>query len=463
MQQVDFILYPKWIITVNNNDDVLTDHALVINNDKILEILPKDEAKQKYTSNQIKILADHAILPGFINCHTHNPMSLMRGIANDMPLMRWLTEYIFPTEKNYMNAEYIHDGMILAMAEMLKSGTTNFNEHYYFPIETSLAVEEVGMRATIGGHVIQFPTPWANGGEDSIKKSIEFFKQYQNHDLISIALAPHGPYTLADEDMIRIKDTSEEYKVKIHMHVHETADEVKMSLENYDKRPIKRMHDLGLMSPNFQCVHMTQITQEDLDILKETKPNIVHCPESNCKLASGIAPIQDFMDLGLTVALGTDGPVSNNDLDMIGEMRMANFISKLKTLNAETLPANKTLRMATINGAKILGLNNKIGSLEVGKQADCIAIDLNHVATQPTYDPIDQIVYASGRDQVTDVWVNGKQLLDNRKLTTIDEEKIIAKAQIWHEALKGVRSLLAQRGQVSTCDNFVGKLSQVET
>lgn len=441
MQSVDQLIHAKWIITGVKNEEALPHHSLVIEKGTLTDILPTEKAKQRYTATHSEDYSHHTVMPGIINSHTHIGMNYFRGLADDLALMNWLNNHIWPAEKKWVNHEFVRDASLFAMAEMIRSGTTCFNDMYFFLQGTAEAAEIAGIRAHIGITVLEFPTNWAQNPDEYFKKGLEFYEQYKNHKLVTTTLAPHAPYTVSDNTFMRVKEISEKYNLKINLHLHETADEVNQSLEQFKMRPIRRMQTLGLLSPQLIAIHMTQINDEDLEILAATQPNIAHCPESNMKLASGVCPIEKLKSLGLNIALGTDSVASNNDLDMISEMRSAAFLSKLSTLNPENLTAHEAITLATQNGAKALGIDHLTGSLVVGKAADFIAIHLDEIETLPLYHPVSQIVYSSSRQQVTDVWVAGKQLMKNRKLTTLDESELKAKARAWGEKITGKSSV----------------------
>lgn len=435
MEQVDQLIHAKWIITGEANNQTLQDHTLVIKDALIKEILPSATAKQRYQAKSEQQYSTHAILPGFINTHTHISMNYFRGLADDLTLMDWLNHHIWPAEGKWVSQEFVYDASLFAMAEMIRCGTICFNDMYFFLQATAEAVEKSGMRAAIGITVIDVPTAWAKTPAEYFSKGMEFLQQYKNHPRIIPTMAPHAPYTVADENLLKVKEIAERENLKINMHIHETAAEVRQSLEKFNMTPLKRLQKLGLISPRLIAVHMTQIKDEELEILEAERPNIVHCPESNMKLASGICPVSKLQALQLNVALGTDGAASNNDLDMIGEMQTAAFLAKLSTHDATALSAPETITMATLNGAKALGIDNITGSLTAGKSADFIAINLDEIETLPLYHPTSQVVYAASRNQVTDVWVAGKQLMKNRKLLTLDEEELKKKAQIWRQKI----------------------------
>jgi 5-methylthioadenosine/S-adenosylhomocysteine deaminase len=430
------IIHAKWIIPIIPAQTIYNDHCLIFNAlGKITEIIPLSDAKKKYPSITIIERLQHILIPGLINAHTHSPMNLMRGLADDIPLMQWLEEHIWPTERKLVNEDYVADGSRLAMAEMLRSGTTTFNDMYFFPNITAKIADEVGIRSVLGQIIIDFPSVWAKDAEQYLQKGQDLHQHYLNHPLITTAIAPHAPYTVSDENLIKIKQQAEQLGTQIHIHLHETLDEVNQSLQQYKVRPIERLHKLGLIDPKLIAVHMAQLNNDDIDILLQQKPNLVHCPESNMKLASGISPVDSLLKQGLNIALGTDGAASNNDLNMLGEIRSATFLSKVSTMQATALSAEKVLQMATINGAKALGIDHQVGSLEVGKQADLCVLDMDNIECQPLYHPLSQLVYAAGRENVSDVWVNGKQLLDNRNLTTINIQKVKSDTQVWHNKI----------------------------
>ena len=319
---------------------------------------------------------------------------------------------------------------------MIRGGTTCFNDMYFFPEQTALAVEKAGMRATLGLILIDFPSAWAADADEYLAKGIELHDKLHNHALISTAFAPHAPYTVSDDPLRRIATYAEELDIPIHIHVHETSDEVEQSIEKYGKRPLQRLDELGLVSPRLLAVHATQLEQNEIDLLARAGAHVLHCPESNMKLASGFCPTSQLHQAGVNLALGTDGAASNNDLDMLGEMQTAALLAKAVAADARALPAEKVLRMATIDAARALGRDADIGTLEPGKYADITAIELGSIETQPLYHPLSQLVYAAGRENVTHVWVGGKLLLRDRELTTLDEKAILQNARTWQQKIK---------------------------
>jgi 5-methylthioadenosine/S-adenosylhomocysteine deaminase len=436
MEAIDQLIHAKWIITCEEKNRVLENHVLAVSDGKIHALLPAHEAKKKFSAAKELHYPTHAIMPGLINSHTHIAMNLFRGLADDLELMDWLNHYIWPAEGKWVSHEMVYDGSLLAMAEMIRGGITCFNDMYFFLGATAEAANLAGMRAHIGMTVIDVPTAWAKTPEEYFAKGIAFYQQYKNHALITPTMAPHSTYTVSLENLIKVKEIAEKYNLKINIHLQEAPSEIEQAMNKYQKRPLQRLHEIGMVSPNLIAIHMTQINDDDFDILQKTRPHIVHCPESNMKLVSGSCPVEKLTNLGINVALGTDGAASNNDLDMFGEMRSAAFLGKVTANDPKAIPAEDALKMATINGAKALGIDQITGSLLPGKAADFIAINLDHIETQPLYHPLSQIVYATPRSQVTDVWVAGKQLLKNRELQGIDEKELLTKAKVWCKKIK---------------------------
>lgn len=435
MQIIDSLINARWIIPVEPHDVVLEDHCLVIHDGRILEILPNSEAKLKYQAHDTHELGESIIIPGLVNAHTHAAMSLFRNLADDLPLMEWLEKHIWPAEARWVNTDFVHDGTQLAVAEMLRSGTTCFNDMYFYPDITAQVADKVGIRAVVGLIVIDFPTVWASDADEYIHKGIEIHDHYRNHQLINTAFAPHAPYTVSDAPLKQIATLADELDISIHMHVHETAFEVQQAEKKDNMRPLQRLLNLGLLSPRLNAVHMTQLNDDEITQLATLGANVVHCPESNLKLASGFCPVQQLLQAGITVGIGTDGAASNNDLDMLGETRSTALLAKAVANDASAVPAADALRMATLNGAKILGLDKRIGSLEIGKAADIVAIQMDEISSQPTYNPISQLIYSANRHQVSNVWVAGKQLVKDKILTSIDQSTVIKTAKKWADKI----------------------------
>lgn len=431
--EIELLLIPEWVITVNSGNQTLRHHAVAVNDSRIVGIMPASEAEKRYRPQRTVVLPQHAVLPGLVNAHTHVAMALLKGLADDLPLMEWLQGHIWPAEARWADAAFVHDGAQLAIAEMIRSGTTCFNDMYFFPEAAAQAADEAGIRACIGLIMIDFPTRWGGGPEEYLQKGLALYDLLQEKPLLTTAFAPHAPYTVSDEPLQKLLHLACELDIPIHMHVHETAFEVQQAQQQSGMRPLARLEKLGLLDKHFLAVHMTQLTDADIALLAKKGTHVIHCPESNLKLASGFCPVAKLSAAGVNVALGTDGNASNNDLDMLGEMRTAALIAKAVAQDASAIPAFQALRMATINGAKALGLDATIGSLEIGKSADMIAVDLGTLEASPLYDPVSHLVYCTSREQVTHTWVAGKALMENRQLTTLDETALIAKARAWQK------------------------------
>lgn len=432
---IDTLITARWIIPVEPDGVTLEHHALAIDRGRIADLLPTTEALVKYQPRRIERLEHHALIPGLVNAHTHAAMTLLRGVADDLPLMQWLQEHIWPLEQKWIGESFVRDGAQLAMAEMIRGGITCFNDMYFFPEVVAREAVRAGMRAAVGMIVVDFPTAWAANAEEYLSKGLNLRDEYRHEPLIATVFAPHAPYTVGDEALARIRTLSEELDVPVHIHLHETAGEIQQSRQQYGMRPFKRLDQLGLVGPQLLGVHMTQLEDAEIARLAETGASVVHCPESNLKLASGFCPSAKLLAAGVNVALGTDGAASNNDLDMLGETRTAALLAKAVANDASALPAHQALRMATLNGAAALGLAAETGSLAIGKSADVVAIGLEHIESLPIYHPISDLVYAAGRQQVTDVWVGGRQLLKKRELLTLNAQEIREKTLIWRDKL----------------------------
>lgn len=436
MEQADTVLHARWIIPVEPDETVHEHHSLAIRDGRILALLPTAEARGRFRGEVELDLPDHALIPGLINAHTHAAMSLFRGLADDLPLMEWLNDHIWPAEGTWVNAEFARDGTQLAMAEMLRGGVTCFSDMYFFPDETAQAAADAGMRAAVGMILIDFPTAWAADAEEYLRKGLELHDRFRHHPLIATAFAPHSPYTVSNGPLERVRVLAEELDVPIHMHVHETVAEVQQGMEQHGYRPLQRLEQLGLVTPHLVGVHMTQLNDPEIAAYARSGAHVVHCPESNLKLASGFCPVHKLLQAGINVAIGTDGAASNNDLDMFAEMRSAALLAKAVAQDASALPAAQALRMATLNGARALGLDEDTGSLLPGKAADVTAVDLGGIEAQPLYHAVSQLVYAGGRHLVSDVWVAGRHVVKEGVLTTLDEDDILAKSQAWQQRIR---------------------------
>lgn len=427
---LDLLLLPSWLVPVEPAGVVLRDHGLGIRDGQIALIAPRAEAL-RHPAAEVRELPQCLLAPGLINAHGHAAMTLLRGIADDLPLMTWLHEHIWPAEGQWVDEDFVRDGTDLAIAEQIKGGISCFSDMYFYPQVACECVHNAGVRAQITVPVLDFPVPGALNAAEALRKGLQLFDDLKQHPRIRIAFGPHAPYTVSDDKLEQIRVLADELDAGIHMHVHETAQEVAEAVAKHGERPLARLARLGLLGPRFQAVHMTQIDDEDLALLVEHNCSIVHCPESNLKLASGFCPVERLWQAGVNVAIGTDGAASNNDLDLLGETRTAALLAKAVAGSATALNAHSALRMATLNGARALGLETQTGSLELGKLADMVAFDLSGLAQQPIYDPVSQLIYASGRDCVKHLWVGGKQLLEDGRLTRIDEGELITKARAW--------------------------------
>ncbi len=433
--QVDSVIHARWIIPVEPESTVYENFSLVVNEGKIVDLLPTELARQQYQGDAEHNLTEHALIPGLINCHTHAAMTLLRGIADDLPLMEWLEKHIWPLEKKWMDTEFVKVGTDLAIAEMLRSGTTCFNDMYFFPQVTAQQAITHGIRACLGLVMIEFPSAWADNATEYLDKGLALHECLREQPLITTAFAPHAPYTVSDASFKTILAHAQRLQLPIHTHLHESAHEIVQQQAQSGQTPLQRLHDLGVLNSRCIAVHMTQLTDADIAQVAKIGVHIVHCPESNLKLASGFHPLAKCLAAGINVALGTDGAASNDDLDMLGEMRTAALLAKGVANDASAVSAMTVLKMATLNGAKALGLEQVCGSLEIGKAADVVAIDLDCLNTLPLYQPIAQIVYSGSRQQVTDVWVAGKQLVKQRQLLTFDETVLKMQVRQWQQRL----------------------------
>ncbi len=435
MQAIDLLVLPRWLVPVEPAGAVLEEHALAVDGGRIVEVMPAAFARQVFQPRETLSLPDHAVLPGLVNIHTHAAMNLLRGLADDLPLMDWLQNHIWPAEGAHVGYAFCADGVRLAAAEMIRGGTTCFNDMYFFPDATAAVAGEIGMRASVGLIVLDFPTAWAQTWQDYLHRGLEVHDRLRGNPLLRAQFAPHAPYTVSDAPLKRIRELANELGIGVHMHVHETAHEVDGAVQSGGKRPWQRLRELDLLGADFLAVHMTQLTDGEIAEAAGLGVHVAHCPESNLKLASGFCPVARLLAAGVNVALGTDGAASNNELDMLGEMRTAALLAKGVAGDATVLPAQAALRMATLAGAKALGLEDEIGSLVKGKSADFIAVDLKRPATQPVYSVLSQLVYAAGRDQVSEVYVAGRPLLRQGKLLTVDENAAMARADEWRQKI----------------------------
>ena len=407
------------------------DKAVAVDKGRILEVLPRSDANAKYAPDALHERKDHVLLPGLINAHTHAAMTLMRGFADDMPLERWLEERIWPTEMALVSPEFVADGSRLAIAEMLLGGTTCFGDMYFFPERVADVAAEAGIRASIGLIALDFPTPWATTPDEYITKGLALHDSCRSQPLVTTFFAPHAPYSVGDDTLRRIRQLADELELPIQMHIHETEKEVEDAVRESGQRPLQRLTDLGLVTSSLMAVHTTQLIDDEIAALAAAGASVVHCPRSNLKLVSGACPVGKLQTAGVNVALGTDGAASNNRLDLWAEMDTAALFGKFVAGDAEAVPAAAALEMATINGARALGMADLTGSIVSGKAADLICVELSSAPVQPVIDPLSHLVYCAGRDQVTDSWVAGEHLVSDGKLARLDLEGILERARLW--------------------------------
>ncbi len=432
----DTLIIADWVIPVIPRNTTLNKAAVAIKEDRIVAVMEADAALEAVDALQTLKLPNHVLIPGLVNSHGHIAMSLFRGIADDLPLKVWLEEHIWPLEGQFVSPSFVKDGSMLAIAEMIRSGTTCFADMYFFPEEVAAAVTQTGMRAQLACPVLDFPTPWAKTPEEYISKTTALHDRYRNSEFVHTAFGPHAPYSVADGPLETIRILADELDIPIHMHIHETAQEVETALATDGRRPLQRLEELNFISPRLVCVHTTALNEQEMSMLAELGAHVVHCPESNLKLASGFCEVAQLMNRGVNVALGTDGCASNNDLDMLGEMHTAAILAKAVAGDACAVNAHQALEMATINGAKALGLADSIGSLEVGKYADITAINMDDLNTLPMHNPASHIAYAANSRQVSYVWCGGKLLLAQGEHKTLNLSTVRETAGKWQRRLK---------------------------
>ena len=435
-QKIDTLIEAHWIIPVDPPHSVLSGHAVAVSDDCIVGVLPAAEAHKKFDAQQHIALADHVLIPGLVNLHTHAAMTLLRGLADDLTLMEWLNRHIWPAEQRHVSEEFVYDGTRLACAEMLRGGVTCFNDMYFFPRAAARAAMEARMRAAIGLIVAEFPSPYAADAQDYLSKGLLVRDALRGESLLTFCLAPHAPYSVSDKSLTDVATYAGELDLPVHMHIHETLDEITLSIKEHGMRPLQRLRQHGLLSPGLIAVHAIHLENNEIDLLARHGCHVVHCPSSNLKLASGVAPIATLLTNNVNVGLGTDGAASNNRLDLFAEMRLAALLAKGMAGDAATLPAWQALEMATVRPARALGMDNLIGSLTPGKRADITAVSLSDIALAPCYDPLSHLVYAAGREHVSHVWVDGELVVDNGKLTTMDTQELRTKAAYWQAKIQ---------------------------
>ncbi len=433
-QTADILIHPGWIVPVIPRGAVLENYSIALTGDRISALLPRREA-QSITARQVLELPGHALMPGLVNSHGHAAMSLLRGYADDLPLMSWLEQRVWPAEAAHVSADFVRDGVELAIAEMIRAGTTTFSDMYFFPDACAQTAQRLGMRCQITFPILDFPTMWARSADEYISKGLALRDEVKHSPLVTVGFGPHATYTVSEPNLVKVATLAAELDVVVQIHLHETRGEVLLAVESNGERPLDSLHRLGLLGPRTQCVHMTDLGDQDIALLAATGAHVVHCPQSNMKLASGTCPVTRLLAKGVNVALGSDSAASNNDLNMFGEMQYAALLAKLYSEDAAALPAADALAMATINGARALGMEDRIGSLETGKQADLIAVDLSQPETQPVYNPLSHLVYACNGSQVTHSWIDGVPVMQQRKLTHIDLTALGSRTRAWQERI----------------------------
>jgi 5-methylthioadenosine/S-adenosylhomocysteine deaminase len=435
MEAIDELISARWIIPIEPASVVLEHHTIAVKAGRILGVFPEANAQQRFTARTQTELPNHVVIPGLVNLHAHSAMTLMRGLADDLPLMKWLGEHIWPAEAKHVSPEFVYDGTLLAAAEMVRGGITCCNDMYFFPEDAGRAFAEAKMRAALGLIVIDFPTAYANDPADYLHKGLAMRDALKHEPLLSYCIAPHAPYTVGDKTFEQVVTLADELDLPIHLHVHETQDEIREGEAKYGARPLARLHRLGVLGPNLIAVHSVHLSPAEIEQYAALGVSVAHCPSSNLKLASGFAPTPALLEAGVNTGLGTDGAASNNRLDMFQEIRTAALCAKALSGRADVLGAMTALRMATLHGARALGLEKEIGSIEAGKSADLCAVAMDSLELTPCYHPASHLVYACAREHVSDVWVAGNRLLRNRQLTHIDQARLKAKAVLWQTKL----------------------------
>ncbi len=436
MEPVDTLVCARWVLPVEPAAHALDDHAVAIRNGRIVAVLPVAEALQRYEAREIVRRPTHALLPGLVNAHTHAAMVLLRGRAENQTLGPWLQDTIWPLERRWIDPEYVRDGTELAIAEMLRGGTTCFADMHLWPDVVARTAAERHMRTCVGLVVTDAQTRWAATADEYIDKGMGLRDEYKGDPLVAVHFAPHAPYSVSDATLRRVRRLADELEIPVSMHLHETRWEIEQSLAQHGRRPLARIADLGLVSPLLVAVHMAQVEPADVDALADAGAAVVHCPESNLKLGNGAAPLATLLGRGVRVALGTDGAASNNDLDLFGEARTAGLLAAGIGGTPGTVIATDLLRMATLEGARALGLGDTIGSLVPGKWADLCCVDLRHARSWPVHDVATALVYSAGSHQVTDTWVAGRALLADGALRYLDEPAALERAEAWRARMQ---------------------------
>ncbi len=436
-QSIDTLIEARWVIPVMPRGIIHEHHAVAIDGGHIVGLMPVAEARARFAPYETIALTQSVLIPGLINTHTHAAMSLMRGIADDLPLMRWLHDHIWPAESRVVSPDFVYDGTLVAAAEMLRGGITCANDMYFFPESTAQAFLDAGMRAALGIIAFEFPSAYGSGPDDYLAKGLAARDRYGDDALLTFCLAPHAPYTVGDKTFARIATLAEELDLPVHCHIHETYGEIEKSLAEFRMRPLDRLAGHGLVSPHLIAVHGVHLNEREIELLAAHGATVAHCPSSNLKLASGLAPIAALMNAKVNVALGTDGAASNNRLDMFQEMRTAALLAKGVSGNAEAMPAHSALHSATLAGAQALGIDHRTGSIEVGKAADLCAVSMADPIVAPCFDPVAHLVYVCGREHVEQVWVGGRVRVRDGMLVNPSLGALEKRISLWHNRLLG--------------------------
>ena len=429
---IDLLIESRWIIPVEPANVVLENHAIAVDKGRIVAVLQQSEARLRFSPRELRQLPHHILIPGLVNLHTHAAMTLLRGLRDDLPLTDWLQNPIWPAEARHVSAQFVHDGTLLACAEMLRGGITCFNDMYFYPKATAKAAQSCGIRAAIGLITMDFPSPYAADADDYLDKGLAIRDELHGEPLLSFCLAPYAPYTINDRSLTRVLTLAEQCELPIHMHLHETKEEIDGSLQRYGMRPIERLRRLGLLSPSLIAAHCVHLSAEEIALLAQHGCSIAHCPSANLKLAGGVAALTALAGQGINIGLGSDGAAGNKRHDLFQEMRIA---ALLASDQAATAVAHQALRMATLGGAQALGLDAEIGSLSAGKAADLCAINANAIGLVPCYNAPSLLVYSAGREHVTDVWVGGRIRVADGCLLETSEIELIKLAALWQNQI----------------------------
>lgn len=433
------ILKARWVLPMSPGSDLLNEHALVMSGERIAAVLPWAQAEARYPDALLVELPDHVLIPGLINGHTHSAMSLLRGVVDDVPLKVWLNKHIWPLERRWVSEDWTYQGSLLSAAEALRGGVTYLNDMYFYPAAMARAAIDSGIRAGVSINVIDFPTGYAANADEYIARGLEAYEQFKGQPSLDWTSAPHAPYTVSDETFVQLRELALKHGMKMHCHIHETQAEVDDSLKQYGIRPLERLNRLGLLNEQMLAVHMVHLSAAEIEMLSRQGVHLVHNPNSNLKLASGICPVSALEAAGVNVILGSDGAASNNRQDMLGEIRAAALLAKGSSGDPTCVSARSALEMATIRAARAIGRGDDLGSLEVGKFADVVAVSLASLECRPVYNPMAQLVYVAGREHVSDVWVGGRQVLKGRELTTIDQGALLDRIEFIVAAMKSER------------------------